>query len=152
MLLFACEIGQRFCNAFEEVDNVLGQINFYLLPIEIQCLLPTVILYFQEPLVVRFFGSLCCTREQFKEVGATIDKRKQFVAYFWNSRWWKLFTKTSWYFVNSTNERGSSTSNWNSCLFANICNSIFFRHKAQREYFSIWTWTRKYRGVEIILE
>ena len=75
---FSCEIGQRFCNAFDVVDDTIGQLNFYLLPMEIQRILPMVIMYSQEPLVVRFFGSLCCTREQFKKVSAENEIQSSF--------------------------------------------------------------------------
>lgn len=68
LVMIACEIGQRFCNAFEDVEYALSQINVYLLPREVQRLLPMVIMYSQEPFVVQFFGSLCCTRVQFQKV------------------------------------------------------------------------------------
>lgn len=76
LVLIACECGQRFCNSFDETNDVLNQINFHLLPIDVQRLLPTVMIYAQEPLLVRFFGSLCLSREQFKKVNVTIDKRR----------------------------------------------------------------------------
>lgn len=68
LVLFTCEAGQQFSNAFSKVDDIVCQLNFYLLPIEIQRMLPILIMYAQEPLVVVFFGSLSGTREQFKKV------------------------------------------------------------------------------------
>lgn len=68
LISFACEIGQRFTNAFSDVDDVLGQLKWYLLPIEVQRILPIAIMYSQEPLLVKFFGNMSCSREQFKKV------------------------------------------------------------------------------------
>lgn len=72
LLLFTCEMGHRFRDAFSDMNDALGQLNFYLFPIDIQRILPTVIMYAQEPLNVGFFGSLSATREQFKQVSAPI--------------------------------------------------------------------------------
>lgn len=67
-VFIACELGQRFTNAFVDVDNVLSQIRWYLLPNEMQRILPMVLIYAQEPIVVQFFGSMSCSRTQFKSV------------------------------------------------------------------------------------
>lgn len=74
LLLFTCEIGHQFGTAFNEVDEIFMQIDFYLLPLEFQRILPMTAMYLQEPFVVRFFGSLSCTRVQFKMVSATIAR------------------------------------------------------------------------------
>lgn len=67
-------IGQRFDDAFSEVDDVLGQLSFHLLPMKVQQMLPIVIQHSQKPGFVKFFGSLSATREQFKKVGAPNGK------------------------------------------------------------------------------
>lgn len=73
-LVFAvCELGQRFSNAFSEIDGWIGELDWYLLPIEIKRILPTIILYVEQPFVVEFFGSMSCSREQFKKVGQCQD-------------------------------------------------------------------------------
>lgn len=69
ILIFAtCELGQRFTNAFIEVDDDLAHLKFYLLPMEIRRVLPIIMIYSQEPLVVKFFGQMSVTRDQFKRV------------------------------------------------------------------------------------
>lgn len=68
LVFAACELGQRLSNAFSEIDGRIGELDWYLLPIEIRRMLPTIILYAELPLVVQFFGSLTCCREQFKKV------------------------------------------------------------------------------------
>lgn len=65
----ACELGQKFSNAFSDIDNSIGQLDWYLFPFEIQKMLPMIMSYAQQSLVVQFFGSLACSREQFKKVG-----------------------------------------------------------------------------------
>lgn len=80
LLLFVCEIGHQFGRAFNEVDEVFMQINFYLLPLELQRILPMTIMYLQEPPVVRFFGSSSCTRKQFKKASATNLTNDQFTS------------------------------------------------------------------------
>lgn len=63
-----CEISQRASNAYEGVENRIYQIDWYLLPIKIQTMLPSVMLYSQQSFTVRFFGSYSCNRERFLQV------------------------------------------------------------------------------------
>lgn len=72
LVFVACESGQRFSNAFSEVGDAFSQLDFYLLPIEIQRILPPVIMYMQKPMFVQFFGNLSATREQFKKVSTNL--------------------------------------------------------------------------------
>ena len=64
----ACELGQRFSNAFCDIDDSIFQLDWYLLPFELQKTLPIIVNYAQQPLVVQFFGSYSCSRNQFKKV------------------------------------------------------------------------------------
>lgn len=68
LVLLTCEVGQRFTNAFAEVDDDLTLLNFYLLPVKARRVLPMLIMYSQQPLIAQFFGSLSVTRDQFKRV------------------------------------------------------------------------------------
>lgn len=68
----ACEIGQRYSNAFTEVEDVFDQFSWYLLPIGIQRILPSINLYMQQSIEIKFFGSLSCSRELFKRVSVSI--------------------------------------------------------------------------------
>lgn len=68
----ACEVGQRLSNAYSEIADVFDQLNWYLLPIEVRRILPTIILYVQQPIEIMFFGSLSLNRAQFKRVSNTI--------------------------------------------------------------------------------
>ena len=69
MLVFAaCEIGQRFTNLYNEINNEICLIDWYLPSIEIQRMLLTILMYTQQPVEITFFGSMSCTRAQFKRV------------------------------------------------------------------------------------
>lgn len=64
---FPCELGQRFSDAFNHIDYMMGQINWYLLPINIRKTLPITIQYTQKSFAIRFFGSHSCSRKQLKK-------------------------------------------------------------------------------------
>lgn len=105
---FSCEFGQRLSEAFGEIEKVLVQLNWYLLPIEVQRMLPTIIIFSQKPLYVRFFGSISCHREQFQKVSAPVTTGCRYQVhskstvnkYSCNFRWWMPATNALWYFVH----------------------------------------------------
>lgn len=67
-VLICCETGQRFSDAFNKVSIDLVELNWYLLPMEIQRIFPPVIQLAQQPVAVCFFGNMSCSRKQFKKV------------------------------------------------------------------------------------
>lgn len=79
---FSSELGQRLSNLFEGISGVFDQVNCYLLPNRIQRLLPTLIMNVQEPVVIKCFGSVSCSRDQFKKV-SRIDQLS-FECDFWH--------------------------------------------------------------------
>lgn len=68
ILFVACELGERLSNTLDEVDDLIGQLNWYLLPIEFQRMLPTIMINSQQPVVLKCFGCISCSRDQFKKV------------------------------------------------------------------------------------
>lgn len=68
LVLVSCEFGERCTESYDGVDVMIGQFKWYLLPIEIQRMLPTLIIKTHQPVLFRFFGSFACSREQFKKV------------------------------------------------------------------------------------
>lgn len=68
MVFFSCEIGQRFTNSFEDIDNKVDQFSWNLFPIKIQRMLPTLMINLQQPFEIMCFGSTACIRETFKKV------------------------------------------------------------------------------------
>ena len=67
----ACELGQRISDAFNELSDVIGRFNWYTFSVEVQHILPTIILVAQQPVVISCFGSVLCLREAFKKVKST---------------------------------------------------------------------------------
>ena len=68
MVFIACEIGQRMNDAFDKIDFTIDQSDWYLFPIGVQRMLPTIIAVAQQPVSLECFGSITCTREVFKNV------------------------------------------------------------------------------------
>lgn len=74
-----CELGQRPTNAYEDLEDVIGQFDWYLFPIELQRMLPTFTNLTQQTIELPCFGSFACSRETFKKVRCT-----QYVGHSWN--------------------------------------------------------------------
>lgn len=70
-VFFFCEFGERVSNGFEELNDSLNNLDWYLLPIEIQRMLPTAMIIFQSPVVVPVIGKFSCSRYVFDRVSAT---------------------------------------------------------------------------------
>lgn len=62
------EPDQRLSNVIEEIDTEINQFDWYLFPHEIQKVLPIVISNAQEESVIKCFGNVSCSREQFNKV------------------------------------------------------------------------------------
>lgn len=67
-LFFCCEIGQRGTNLFEEIDDKIAQIDWYLFPNDMKVTLLIIIMTAQQPVDIECFGSFSCKREVFKKV------------------------------------------------------------------------------------
>lgn len=68
VMFIACELSQRLNIAFNDCNDIIVQFKWYLLPAEIQRLLPLIIHFSQRPVEVKCFGSTTCDRETFKYV------------------------------------------------------------------------------------
>lgn len=68
MLLFACEFAQRICDAFEEIDDLVGQFCWYTFPDEVLRIYPAAIAFVQQPVYIESFGQIPCNRDSFKVV------------------------------------------------------------------------------------
>ena len=68
LVFSTCEIGQNLTNTFNEIEDAVYILDWYLYPIEIQQMLIPIMIYMQEPVFIKFFGSISCSEEQFKKV------------------------------------------------------------------------------------
>lgn len=64
-----CELGQRLICAYSEIDDVIGQIDWYRYPCEIQKIMPTIIVNSQKPIAITIFGNMTTNRETCHKVG-----------------------------------------------------------------------------------
>lgn len=63
-----CELAQRLTNAFEEIYDEIVAFEWNLFSIEMQRLLPTLLIGTQRPVILECFGSISALRETFKKV------------------------------------------------------------------------------------
>lgn len=57
-----CEFGERVNYGFTEVYDTICHFDWYSLPMEIQKMLPTIIIASQEPINLHGFGDVKCSR------------------------------------------------------------------------------------------
>lgn len=67
-IFFYCECGQWISESFEEIDDEVDRLNWYLLPVEINRMLPAIMANVQRPVELACFASISCGRESFKKV------------------------------------------------------------------------------------
>lgn len=63
-----CEFGEKLSDAFEEIDSAIMQLDWYKFPAKFGKMLLMLIAGAQEPAKLRVFGSISCSREDFKNV------------------------------------------------------------------------------------
>lgn len=67
-VLFTCELFQRVTDRFDEINDIVGQLDWYRFSHGIQKILPTLLINIQQPVFVVCFGKISCSRETFKKV------------------------------------------------------------------------------------
>lgn len=63
-----CEFGESLTSQCNELNDVICQSEWYLLPVDLQRMLPTIMLTTQKPNILQGFGGVSLTREAFKAV------------------------------------------------------------------------------------
>lgn len=71
-MFIGCELSQRVNVAFDECNDMVEQFDWYLLPSEIQRMLPFIMHFSQQPVEINCFGSWACDRATFKYVSTPI--------------------------------------------------------------------------------
>lgn len=67
-LFFTCELAGRLSDEFDKIRLEIEQIDWYLLPLKMQQILPFIMINAQKPVYFECFGSIPCDRETFKRV------------------------------------------------------------------------------------
>lgn len=70
VIFIICELGERVTNEFDDVDNVVCELNWYLFPLNIQKMLPIAMIGTVKPVIIRGYGNCMSTREAFKNVSS----------------------------------------------------------------------------------
>lgn len=63
IVLVVCELAQRACDYFNDIDQMVIQWKWYLLPNGVQRLLPMIMMNVQQPVELECFGRISCNRE-----------------------------------------------------------------------------------------
>lgn len=69
-VFLGCEVGQRFSNLFEDINDQLDRLNWYQFPLNVQQILPIILINAQEEVVIGYFGIITATRVQCQKVNA----------------------------------------------------------------------------------
>lgn len=76
MIFFFCYFGESINSQFDELNDVIYQSDWYTHQLDIQRIIPTILIATQHPPVLKGFGNLVCTRESFKKVDLLYIKFK----------------------------------------------------------------------------
>lgn len=63
-----CELGEHVSGQFNDLNDAIYQSEWYAFPIEVQRMLPILLMATQHQVVLQGFGNLSCIRESFKKV------------------------------------------------------------------------------------
>lgn len=67
-MFIACDLGQRLDDAFAEIGELIYQCDWHLFSVEMRRMAVVMITVLQQPLSLKCFGSISCSREVFKKV------------------------------------------------------------------------------------
>lgn len=111
VIFITCEMNQQLTNDYEDIEYVIGQFDWYLLPADVQRILPIIVINAQQAVNIQCFGSTNANRESFQKVREKrcgkkverfmlnlIDLMKYFRKFV--CRWSILGTRTSQWFAN----------------------------------------------------
>lgn len=69
-IFFICEPGEMVTYHFEHFYDELGRSDWNLYPIEVQRIYLTFVLETQQPIIIKSYGNISCTRDTFKQVNS----------------------------------------------------------------------------------
>lgn len=77
LVLISCELAGRISINFEHICDTIANSKWYLFPISIRKILPTILINAQEEVYFECFGSIPCNRETFKRVCDGNQKKRR---------------------------------------------------------------------------
>lgn len=92
-----CELSERVSYAFNEINDLIWTIDWHKFPVEMQKMIPIILIEAQSPVSLKCFGSISCNRDLFKRVRITTLNRFIFT---YKTNWihlkhWKYFLQTN---------------------------------------------------------
>lgn len=77
-----CETGQNVSNQFSKLSEDILKCDWYWLPHKLQRMFIIIMINAQEPVFIRGFGNIKCTRTSFKQVNIFVWKNHEFSSHF----------------------------------------------------------------------
>lgn len=68
LIYMACDFGEAITTQYTAIDYSICECDWYSFPLEIQKMLPMVMMSTQKAMIVQVFGKVACTRETFNRV------------------------------------------------------------------------------------
>lgn len=68
LVFFFCEFGELILTDFDGLSDGLYDNEWYLYPLDVQRMIPTILIGTQDVISIRGFGNIECTRNTFKMV------------------------------------------------------------------------------------
>lgn len=68
VVFVVCELSERMSTAFDDISDLVQQLDWYLFTIQLKLVLPTVIAFAQQSVDFPSFGSFSSNRDTFKKV------------------------------------------------------------------------------------
>lgn len=87
LIFIYCEFGERVNIGCEEIYDVICQLNWYSYPIEMQRMIPNILIATEQSVIVKGFGNCSCTRESLKKVCSVWYKNSRWLMRLFDFRW-----------------------------------------------------------------
>lgn len=68
LIFLACELSQKVKDEFDDICEMIGQFDWYLLPYKLRRMLTIILINAQQPVYLECFGSFVCNRDTLKKV------------------------------------------------------------------------------------
>lgn len=75
LVFIPCELDDRLCSEFDDINDIIDELDWHLFPLKMKKLLPMIMMNSQQPVGFKCFGSYLCNRETYKKV--TIAMHRQ---------------------------------------------------------------------------
>lgn len=67
-IFFICELGEQISTRFDDINEIIYQMDWYLFPSKIQRRMPLILQASQQPVGICGYGNFPVSRESFKRV------------------------------------------------------------------------------------